>query len=173
MMRTPGFQIALLLIGASRGVIDDLHRELAQVGFPEARPIHGFALQAIGPFGASQTLIGSRLGVSKQAAGQTIANLISLGYAIKEPDPADARAQIVRRSAHGIELLTASLRFFESRADEWAQQFGEVQLEEFTRMLQVLAGDSSLGAVPRLVSDESSEMLDQQNQREFRVEEPD
>lgn len=171
-MRTHGFQIALLLIGASRGLIDDLHQDLARTGFPEARPIHGFALQAIGPSGASQTLIGSRLGVSKQAAGQTIANLISLGYAFKEPDPDDARSQIVRRSARGVELLDSSLKFFEARADEWTQQFGEDQLEEFAGILRVLAGESRSSAVPGWESDGTIESADQQKQNELFAEKP-
>ncbi|HYJ13443.1 MAG TPA: hypothetical protein VEW66_07620, partial [Thermomicrobiales bacterium] len=62
-----GFELAFVLIGAFRQLIDDLHAELAEQGFPEARPGHGFALQAIGPGRVSISDLSRRLGVSKQA----------------------------------------------------------------------------------------------------------
>jgi hypothetical protein len=65
-----GFELAFLLIGAFRQMIDDLHAELAEQGFPEARPGHGFALQAIGPGQVSISALSRRLGVSKQAASK-------------------------------------------------------------------------------------------------------
>lgn len=144
----------MLLMAASRQVIDDLHQDLARAGFANARPIHGFALQAIGRTGASQTGIGARLGVSKQAAGQTIANLVSLGYAVRERDPADGRALIVRRSERGNELLASSARFLVQREAEWEQQFGAEPMREFSRILLSLAGNANIGDFPGWVSQE-------------------
>src|ERR1700683_64511 len=74
-----GFELPLLLFGGFRSIIDDLHAELARRGHPDMRPAHGFALQAIGPDGATATQAGRRLGISKQAAGKTIERLEELG----------------------------------------------------------------------------------------------
>ena len=63
-----GFELPLLLLAAFRRLIDQLHAELAAHGHPDVRPVHGFAMQAIGLPGATSTEIGQRLGVSKQAA---------------------------------------------------------------------------------------------------------
>lgn len=53
-----GFEFALLLAGAFRAFIDRVHGELARNGHPGARPAHGFALQAIGPHGATISELG-------------------------------------------------------------------------------------------------------------------
>lgn len=53
---------------------------MARHGHADVRPVHGFALQAIGPGGATAAELGRRLGVPKQAAGKTIDALEGLGY---------------------------------------------------------------------------------------------
>src|SRR5690606_18570415 len=61
----PGWLLPLLLFGGFRTLIDRLHAELAQEGHPDVRRAYGFAMQAIGPDGATATELGRRLGVSK------------------------------------------------------------------------------------------------------------
>ena len=72
----PGFALPLLLLLGFQTLVDQLHAELADQGHPDARPAHGFALQAIGPDGITATELGRRLGVSKQAAAKTITSRI-------------------------------------------------------------------------------------------------
>src|ERR1700734_3019093 len=103
-----GFELPLLLVGAFRSVIDELHGMLAENGHDEARPLHGFALQAIGPDGSTASELGRRLGVSKQAAAKTVASLERVGYVHREPDPGDARAVRLPRTAPGEEKLARS-----------------------------------------------------------------
>ena len=79
-MPRPGFELPLLLAGTFRELIDGLHTELAERGHGQARPIHGFALQAIGPDGVTVSELGRRLGVTKQAAAKTAAGLEQIGY---------------------------------------------------------------------------------------------
>src|ERR1700761_6634028 len=97
-----GFELPFLLIGAFRSLIDELHRTLAESGHHEARPLHGFALQAIGPEGSTASELGRRLGVSKQAAAKTVASLERVGYVRREPDPATlGRAACRERARRG------------------------------------------------------------------------
>ena len=63
--RKTSWEVPLLLLGAFRTLIDDAHERLAQRGFRDVRPVHGFTLQALGD-GASVTQVAHRLGVSKQ-----------------------------------------------------------------------------------------------------------
>ena len=84
-MRRPGFELPLLLAGAFRELIDNLHAELGKHGHGQARPLHGFALQAIGPDGATVSELGRRLGVTKQAAAKTAAGLEQIGYIARQP----------------------------------------------------------------------------------------
>src|SRR5690348_17181097 len=90
----PGYELPLLLIAGFRTLIDELHAELARQGHPDARPAYGFAMQAIGPGGATASEVGRRLGVSKQAAGKTIDRLEELGYAERFDDPTDGRRKL-------------------------------------------------------------------------------
>ena len=86
--------------------------DLARRGRPDARPLHGFALQAVGPGGTTTSELGRRLGVSKQAAAKTVAGLERLGYVARGADVRDSRAQRVVRTPRGEELLALSAETF-------------------------------------------------------------
>jgi DNA-binding MarR family transcriptional regulator len=135
----PGYELPLLLISAFRSLVDELHAELSLHGHPEARPLHGFALQAIGG-GTSISELGRRLGVSKQAAAKTAANLERLGYAHRGSDPADARASRIERSARGDELLDLSARIFARSRARLVDQLGAARVAALEDDLEAIAG---------------------------------
>lgn len=119
-----GFELPILLFAGFRSIIDDLHRELAGQGHPEARPAHGYALQAVGRDGATASEIGRRLGVSKQAAGKTVDRLESLGYVERADDPQDGRRKLVRLAPRGIDVLVRSAEGFDRLRAEWVRVLG-------------------------------------------------
>lgn len=145
-----GFELPLLLAGAFRAVIDSLHAELASHGHPDARPIHGFALQAIDSGGVTVSELGRRLGVSKQAATKTVASLERLGYVHRLSDPDDRRAIRLQRTARGDELLALSAVIFERLQGDWAAEIGDSRLPELQDDLARLAGTriAKLGDFP-------------------------
>ncbi|MCN9240632.1 MarR family winged helix-turn-helix transcriptional regulator [Streptomyces sp. RY43-2] len=123
-----GYELPLLLFAGFRTLIDGVHAELARQGHPDARPAHGFALQAIGPDGAAASDIARRLGISKQAAGKTVDRLVALGYAERSDDPADARRRLVRLTARGRDVLARSAAIFDTLRADWAAVLGEERL---------------------------------------------
>lgn len=135
----PGFELPLLLFAGFRSILDELHSELARQGHPEMRPAHGFAMQAIGPDGATATEVGRRLGVSKQAAGKTIARLEQLGYAERVGDADDARRKLVRLTPHGIDALTRSAAIFDTIRSRWAATLGPAYLRDLEAALRTMA----------------------------------
>ena len=137
-----GFELPLLLVGAFRSLIDELHRWLTQSGHGEARPLHGFALQAIGPGGSTVSELGRRLAVSKQAAAKTVASLERLGYVSREPDPADGRAVRLLRTARGEEMLALSATFFDAYHTRLAQALGPRRLADLEDDLEQIAAPS-------------------------------
>ncbi|MFJ5928049.1 MarR family winged helix-turn-helix transcriptional regulator [Kitasatospora sp. NPDC092948] len=137
-----GFELPLLLFAGFRTIIDELHAELARQGHPEARPAHGFALQAIGPDGATASELGRRLGVSKQAAGKTVDRLEALGYAERADDPVDARRKVVRLTPRGLDVLARSAVVFDQIRGRWAAALGEQRLRELEDGLAQLTGPS-------------------------------
>jgi DNA-binding MarR family transcriptional regulator len=119
-----GWELPLLLLAGFRAVIDEAHEELAARGHPDLRPAHGFAMQAIGTFGATAADVGRRLGVSKQAAGKTIDRLAELGYVERGGEAADRRRKLVRLTPHGIEALALSAAAFGRVRSRWAGELG-------------------------------------------------
>jgi DNA-binding MarR family transcriptional regulator len=134
-----GFELPLLLVGAFRSLIDELHRALAEGGHGEARPIHGFALQAIGPDGSTTSELGRQLGVSKQAAAKTVTSLERAGYVCREPDPEDGRAVRLLRTARGEEMLALSAVFFETYHARLTAALGPRRLAELEDDLEQMA----------------------------------
>jgi DNA-binding MarR family transcriptional regulator len=143
-----GFEIVFLLGGAFRRAIDGLHEELAGQGHPDARPIHGFALQAIGPDGATVSEVGRRLGVSKQAAAKTAKSLEALGYVTREASDTDARATTLRRTARANELLALSAGYFARQAAAWEAEVGTERFQAMVEALEVIGSDARLGDFP-------------------------
>ncbi|MGW4484465.1 MarR family winged helix-turn-helix transcriptional regulator [Amycolatopsis sp. NPDC004368] len=136
----PGFELPILLFAASRGLIDELHAELANQGHPDARPAHGFAMQAIGLHGATASDLGKRLGVSKQAAGKTVDRLEQLGYAERADDPADARRKLVRLTPRGVDALARSARIFDTLRARWVEQLGADRVRALEADLRTMTG---------------------------------
>jgi len=145
-----GWELPLLLAGAFRAIVDDLHDQLADAGHPGARPIHGFALQAIGRDGATVSELGRRLGVSKQAAAKTVASLETLGYVHRIAHPEDQRAVLIKRAALGDEMLALSAHIFGRIHVEIAERLGEAQLQALEAALNGIASERGpkLGDLP-------------------------
>lgn len=146
-----GFELPLLLAGAFRALVDTAHAELARHGHPDARPLHGFALQAVGPDGATISEVGRRLGVSKQAAAKTVAGLERLGYVDRGTHAGDARAVHVRRSQRGEELLALSAETFSRIRAAWVEELGAehtVALEDDLERIAAVSGGAKLGDLP-------------------------
>src|SRR3954449_7347592 len=106
MARSPGAELALLLLGGFQSMVDDVHGELAHRGHPGVRAAHEFALRAIDEGADTASTLGRRLGVSKQAAAKTVAVLQRLGYVELAPDPDDARRKRIRVTPRGHEMVT-------------------------------------------------------------------
>ena len=155
-MSEPGWRVVLLLAGAFRGSIDALHDDLAEQGYPEARPLHGFALQAIGPDGCTINELGRRLGVSKQAAAKTAAGLEKSGYASREPVPGDRRAVLLRRTPRAEEFLAASAAGFERVMDGWRLRLGDARFDALVDALADVADERPVGDLPGWLSRRSS-----------------
>ncbi|UGQ13101.1 MarR family winged helix-turn-helix transcriptional regulator [Yinghuangia sp. ASG 101] len=142
----PGFVLPLRLIMAFRAIVDEVHAELADQGHPDVRPLFGFVFQAIGPHGTTAADLARALGVSKQAAGKTIATLADLGYVAVSPDPGDARRKLVNLTPHGVDCLVRTNRAFDAIRDRWVDRLGA----ERVRALDADLGRMAPGDVFRL-----------------------
>src|ERR687894_723026 len=63
----PGPDLALLLLGCYRKLIDATVLELAARGFDDVRPVHEFAMRAIDSGADNASELGRRMSISKAA----------------------------------------------------------------------------------------------------------
>jgi DNA-binding MarR family transcriptional regulator len=136
----PGHALPLLLLAGFRRIVDDLHLELAARGHPEARPLHGFALQAVGTDGVSIAEFARRLGVTKQAAAKTAAALERLGYVRSEADSADRRVRRLLITSRGTDVLDVSAHVLAGIRSAWADQLGDERLDALESALEFMLG---------------------------------
>jgi DNA-binding MarR family transcriptional regulator len=125
---------------------------LAQAGHSEARLPHLNLTRNLDVAGTGITELARRAGVSKQAIGELIVDCERRGLVKRIPDPADARAKIVRFTDQGLEWL-ASLRAALDQAErEMRHELGTLRVDGLKAALKTYASaydtlDRALGDV--------------------------
>ncbi len=143
-MSRSGADLALLLLGGFRSMVDAATAELASRGFEDFKPIHEFALRAIVAGADSASDLGRRTSVSKQAAAKTIAALVERGYVTSSPDPEDARRKRLGVTSLGLDVMAQGEAILEAVRAGWEKQIGAAALAELEAHLAALVGDSAI-----------------------------
>src|ERR1700683_3279188 len=141
-MSRSGADLALLLLGGFRSLVDSATAELAERGYEDVRPVHDFAMRAIAAGADNASELGRRLSVSKQAAAKTVAVLEERGYVARGSDPLDARRKRLEVTALGFEVMREGEAVFDELRDKWRRKIGAKQLERLESDLTALVGAS-------------------------------
>ena len=141
-MSRSGADLALLLLGGFRALVDDAILELAKRGYEDVRPVHDFTMRAIAAGADNASELGRRLSVSKQAAAKTVAVLEERGYVTRNADPLDARRKRLQVTALGFEVMRVGEAVFDELRDKWKRKIGAKQLERLEADLTALVGAS-------------------------------
>lgn len=125
-------EIPALLGMAYRGVTDEVQARLAELGYGDVRPAHGYAFQFLSwrPEGATAVALGEHLGVTKQAAVQLVEELERRGYVERRPHPGDRRARLVTLTPRGWDCIRAGTDAWREVEDRWAGLIGRDRLEQ-------------------------------------------
>lgn len=110
----------------------------ARTGEQGLRRSHTAVLPHVDFEGTRLSVLAERLGVSKQAAGQLVDDLEAMGVMERVPDPADARAKLVRYSRKGQRALLHGLGVLREIEREAAAALGPRRMEELARLLSAL-----------------------------------
>jgi DNA-binding MarR family transcriptional regulator len=135
-----GRELALLLLGSYRKIVDATVVALAANGFDDVRPVHAFALRAIASGATSASQLGRSLAVSKQAAAKTITTLVDRGYVARDEDPADRRRMRIEVTPLGFRLLRTGERTMDQLRESWRQDLGALELETLEGQLRAFVG---------------------------------
>jgi len=139
-MSRSGADLALLLLGGFRTLVDAATDELARRGHRDVRPVHDFALRAIAAGADTASELGRRLSITKQSAARTIAVLQERGYVARDADPLDARRKRLHVTALGLDMLRQGETIFDELRDQWARRIGVTELENLERQLVAVVG---------------------------------
>jgi DNA-binding MarR family transcriptional regulator len=143
-MSRSGADLALLLLGGYRALVDIATSELASRGYEDFRPIHEFALRAIAGGADSASKLGRRTAVSKQAAAKTIAVLVERGYVVSSPDPDDARRKRLQVTDRGHDVMSEGEAILARARKAWEKQIGSAELAMLEARLAELVGDGAI-----------------------------
>jgi DNA-binding MarR family transcriptional regulator len=114
--------LAMLVLRAATEVVDGIQDGMAARGYADLRPVHGFAFARIAAGDTTVVDLAEHLGTTKQAASQLVAGLVARGYVVREADPRDARARLLRLTERG----EACTRAAEEAAAEVVAGWGDV-----------------------------------------------
>ena len=100
-----GPNLALLMLGGYRKLVDTAVVEFEARGFEDVRASENFAMRAIESGADNASELGRRMSVTKQAAAKTIDALLHRGYITRDADPTNARRKRLALTPLGTDLL--------------------------------------------------------------------
>lgn len=143
-MSRSGADLALLLLGGFRSLVDAATEELTSRGYRDVRPVHDFAMRAIAAGADSASELGRQLSVAKQSAAKTIAVLEERGYVTREADPRDARRKRLQVTPLGFEVMRQGEAIFDDLRAKWERKIGVAELARVERQLAKLVGSGAI-----------------------------
>lgn len=141
-MSRSGADLALLLLGSYRRLVDTVIRELAERGYDDVRASHDFAMRAIEAGADNATELGRRLAVTKQGAARTVETLLERGYISREVDPSDARRKRLQVTPLGSEVMREGEAIFDELRRQWERTLGKRELARLEEQLAMIVGDA-------------------------------
>lgn len=126
----PAGDLPLLLLAAAAEVSTAIQAGVMAAGFTDIRPAHGFAFVRMAPDGATVGEIAEHLGVTKQAASQLVDELVTKGYAARNPHPRDARARLITLTERGWACTRAADAAAADFTARWADTLGPASLAQ-------------------------------------------
>ncbi len=139
---------AQLLFKCARLLNDEAVARLKrQTGSATLRAAHTSLLPHIDLGGTRATVIAARLGISKQAVGQLVDEMVEMGVLEEVDDPNDGRAKLIRFTARGQQGLLQGLAVLRELEGELGVRIGKARMKALHDTLGRL-----LGAISQLTA---------------------
>ncbi|OXM69008.1 MULTISPECIES: MarR family winged helix-turn-helix transcriptional regulator [Amycolatopsis] len=138
-----------LLALTFRALMDEIHERLAEEGFGDIRPAHGFAFHFLSHRAATAVELGEHLGITKQAAVQLVDELATRGYVERRPHPTDRRSRLVVLTPRGWQCVDRVVALSKEAEARWANLIGD---GDFARVHQGLSAFAAEAARHRRVT---------------------
>ena len=137
--RPPGTDnIGNLLRDPSLYLDAEIHAALDAAGFGDLRPPHLAIGQFIADDGSRITELAELAQITKPSVVYLVDELERLGYAVRRPDPADARAKLVAMTERGLAVQAVGRETIARVEREWASLLGAGRMRELRGLLSDL-----------------------------------
>jgi DNA-binding MarR family transcriptional regulator len=138
------FATAALLLGATTQLVDGIQAGVAERGFTDVRPAHGFAFVRISKGDATMVDVANHLGISKQAASQMVELLVQRGYVERTQHPTDARSSMLSLTPKGYACTKAAEDAADRTIAEWERAVGSTRIRALTATLATVVAPGPL-----------------------------
>lgn len=115
-----------------------LRAAFAVAGLDGLRPAQAVALVPLAAGGLHASDLAERLGVTRQAVAQGVAELDRNGYVTRIPNPADARTRIIELTPRGRQALRVMRSNALDQERRWEEVLGERRLRDLRKTLHLL-----------------------------------
>ena len=147
-MPVEGLPLVRLLSMALRTSLEQLHEQLAAAGYPELRPTHGYALNAVARGEATASELAVGLGITKQGAAKVLQQLLDDGYVEQYVDRRDSRNRPVRLTRRGRAAVKTSVRIQAEMQRRWEEHVSAADVETLVTTLERVVRAENEGELP-------------------------
>ncbi|MQY25493.1 MarR family winged helix-turn-helix transcriptional regulator [Nocardia aurantia] len=122
--------VGLSMFIAYRSMEQRTFAALAEAGYGDITVAQGRVAARIGPEGTRLTELAEQAQITKQTAGFLVDQLERANYVERVPDPADARARLVRLTERGLAMATFANNASTAVEQEWAAHLGRPRMRQ-------------------------------------------
>lgn len=138
------WETATSVLRLATRLVDGIQAGLAERGFADVRPAHGFAFVLLSAGPTTTTQLAEHLGITKQAASELVQQLAERGYLTRELDPADRRTKLLVLTDRGAACTRAAEQAAASTVDGWRDTLPSAQFDDLEVALRLLSGNGRL-----------------------------
>jgi DNA-binding MarR family transcriptional regulator len=132
---------------AASALSERINADVAAAGFAGLRPADGLVLLRVSGAGATVSEVAAYLGVRKQSAAATVAELVKAELVVRNPHPHDGRAQLLRLTPQGRRVTQAATAAATAEWNRAVHELDEATMRAAVTALEVLGVDGSLHPV--------------------------
>jgi len=141
MRRVSNLDFGILLGLAYQRFVDELNAHLDHAGFAVNKRTYGYVFRALADQPDMTTAqLAARLGITSQGAAKIVDDMVNTGYLRRAPDPADARARLLRLTDRGTAALAAARAFHQQYEADLIAHVGANAVADLRRALGALVG---------------------------------
>ena len=118
-MATDSWSTATALLRLAAQLVEGIQHGVADAGFDDVRPVHGFAFEFLSSGPATAAQLAAHLGITKQATSELVQYLVDRGYLTRAPDPADRRARLLVLTGRGRDCTRAAQDAAQRTVKSW------------------------------------------------------